>query len=87
MTSNGNDAVTTGYMDAVRFSPSANETLKSVQILMDQRQGTNQNYTSGTFSVAIWGSKPDGSAPKPLCSNDVPAHACPTKRPPQHLRV
>jgi hypothetical protein len=64
MTSTGNDAVTNGYMDAVRFSPSANETLKSVQILMTSSQGTNQNYSSGAISVSIWGSKPDGSAPE-----------------------
>ena len=53
-------------MDAVRFSPSTNETMKSVQILMTSGQGTNQNYSSGTLSVAIWGSKPDGSAPGKL---------------------
>jgi hypothetical protein len=62
--SNGGSAIKTGFMDAVRFSPSDNETVKSVQILMDSSQGVAQNYTSGTVSVAIWGSNPDGSAPE-----------------------
>ncbi len=78
MTTTGNDAVTNGYMDAVRFSPSTNETMKSVQILMASNQGTNQNYSSGTLSVAIWGSKPDGSAPeKSLQQLVVPATRVP----------
>ena len=64
MTSTGNDAVTTGGMNAVRFSPSTNETLKSVQILMYSTSAASRNYSSGTFSVQIWGSKPDGSAPE-----------------------
>ena len=65
-------------MDAVRFSPSTNETMKSVQILMASNQGTNQNYSSGTLSVAIWGSKPDGSAPeKSLQQLVVPATRVP----------
>ena len=62
-TSNGFDAVTSGYIDAVRFTPSANETLKSVQVLMDDPEGGDGNYTSGTISAAIWGSNPDGSTP------------------------
>jgi hypothetical protein len=79
MTSTGNDAVTTGYMDAVRFSPSINETVKSVQILMDTSQGTIRNYTSGTVSVAIWESYPNGSAPEgpPLQQLNVPATRVP----------
>ncbi len=79
MTSTGNDAVTTGYMNAVRFSPSANETLKSAQILMYSTQGAAQNYTSGVLSVAIWASSPDGSAPKgpPLKQIDVSATRVP----------
>jgi hypothetical protein len=79
MTSTGSDGVTTGYMNAVRFSPSTNETLKSVQIYMYTTQGTGQNfYTSGTLSVAIWGSDPDGSAPQgPLQQLTVPATTVP----------
>jgi hypothetical protein len=79
MTSNGNDGVTTGHMDAVRFSPTINETLKSVQMLMYSTQETGQNYTSGTISVAIWDSTTDESAPKgpPLQQLNVSATRVP----------
>lgn len=62
MTTNGMDAVKTGYMDAVRFMPSSNETLKSVSILMASNT-QSRNYTSGTLSVSIWNSGPLGLTP------------------------
>lgn len=62
MTTNGADAVTSGYMDAVRFIPSSNETLKSVSILMASNS-LSGNYTSGTLSVSIWYSDPLGLTP------------------------
>jgi hypothetical protein len=79
ITLNGGSAVTSGFMDAVRFTPSANETMKSVQILMYSSQGVTQHYSSGTFSIAIWGSNADGSAPKgpPLQQLNVSATVVP----------
>jgi len=62
MTTNGMDAVTSGYMDAVRFMPSSNEILESVSILMASNSQSG-NYTSGTLSVSIWYSDPSGLTP------------------------
>lgn len=65
LTSNGNDAVKTGKMDAVRFSPGSNETLQSLQVLMHTTlAATSANYTSGSISVAVWRSNANGTAPK-----------------------
>ena len=79
MTDTGNDAVTTGYMNTVRFSPNYNETVRSVQMLMDSPQGTAQNYSLGAISIAIWDSNPDGLTPKgpPLQQLSVPATLVP----------
>jgi hypothetical protein len=60
--SNGVDAVRTGYMNAVRFMTSSNESLESVQVLMTNNARSG-NYTSGTFTISIWNSSASGSNP------------------------
>ncbi len=79
MTTNGRDGVATGVMDAVKFSPRTNETLRAVQILMAANEGFTENYTSGTISAAIWGSAMDLSTPggPPLQELTLPAKAVP----------
>ncbi|MDA4123004.1 MAG: hypothetical protein OK456_07490 [Thaumarchaeota archaeon] len=62
MTTTGVDAVTSGYLDAVRFMPSSNETLNSVSVLMASSSQAG-NYTSGAFSVSIWTSSASGLTP------------------------
>jgi hypothetical protein len=72
LTPNVRDAVSSGYMDAVRVIPSTNETFTSVQILMMSNTQPG-NYTTGTFSVGIWdgnGSQPIGP---PLEQVSIPA--------------
>lgn len=65
ITSNGRDAVATDKIDAVRFSPSSNETLSSLEILMYTTSAvTSTNYTSGTMTVAVWASGRGGLAPQ-----------------------
>jgi len=79
MTTTGADAITSGYLNAVRFMPSSNQTLKSISILMasNTQQG---NYTSGQLTLSIWNSNPSGSIPSsPLPQNiSVPATEIPT---------
>lgn len=78
LTTNGNDAVTSGYMDAVRVTPSSNESFTSVRILMASNTQSG-NYTSGTFSVGLWAGSPDGSQPvgPPLRQVNIPATKVP----------
>ena len=74
VTTNGVDALTTGYLDAVRIRPSTNETLNSMSILMGNnfRKG---NYTSGQMSVSVWDSYPSGLTPFSQLSNEVSVQA------------
>ena len=78
MTTNGADAVTSGYLDAIRFMPSTNETLKAVSILMASNTQSG-NYTSGELSVSVWNSTATGLTPSfPLSQNvTVPAKEVP----------
>lgn len=63
ITANGRDSVSNNTIDAVRFSPSSNESLVSVQILMRNDGTTLGNYTSGQMSVSLWTSADNGSYP------------------------
>ena len=47
------DSLTAGHLDAVGFSPSVNETLVSVGILMRSQSSKGGNYTSGMADVSI----------------------------------
>lgn len=78
LTPNGNDAVTSDYMDAVRVTPSSNESFTSVRILMASNTQSG-NYTSGTFSVSLWAGSSDGSQPigPPLQEVSIPATEVP----------
>lgn len=62
LTTNGADAVTSNNMDAVRFMPSSNETLKSVSILLASNSKSG-NYTTGSLAVSVWKSSISGLAP------------------------
>lgn len=78
MTTNGADAVTSGYLDAVRFMPSSNETLKAVSILMASNAQSG-NHTSGELFVSVWNSTEAGLTPSsPLSGNvTIPAKEVP----------
>ncbi len=78
LTPDGNDAVTSDYMDAVRVIPSSNESFTSVRILMASNTRLG-NYTSGTLSVGLWAGSPDGSQPigPPLQEVSIPATEVP----------
>lgn len=78
MTSNGMDGVRSGYEDALRFLPSQNETLATVQILMDDLSGSNASYSQGNLVVSIWTSGANGSRPiSPLEAVSLPADRVP----------
>jgi hypothetical protein len=59
--SNGMDAVSSSYMDAVRFLPSSKENLNEVDIMMSGN-GIG-NYSSGYFIASLFNGTPDGSRP------------------------
>jgi hypothetical protein len=79
MTSNGRDAVTNGYLDAVRFSPLTNETLQSIAILMKNLQPTGSYYSNGDLTIEVRASDSSGLSPLPysLQSKIVPASNVP----------
>lgn len=59
--SNGMDAVSPSYMDALRFIPAYNEKISEVDIMMfGNGQG---NYSSGSMKASIYTSTPEGSRP------------------------
>jgi hypothetical protein len=70
-TSNGGSAVTAGRLDAVRFSPSWDETIQSVSIQMKNLNPTGDYYSpNSSMTVGIWSSDPNGSAPQaPILQN------------------
>ena len=78
LTTTGNDAVTSDYMNAVRVIPSSNESFTSVRILMASNTQSG-NYTSGTFSVSLWAGSPNMSQPigPPLQQVSIPATKVP----------
>jgi hypothetical protein len=77
ITSNGADSVRAGYEDAIRLTPTSKETLQSVQILMYNAQGGG-NYSSGSLTVGIWSSAPNGNAPlQPITSVTIPGGEVP----------
>jgi len=77
-TTSGSDAVTAGYMNAIRIVPSSNSTLESVTILMANNFQTG-NYSSGGMSVSVWNSTESGATPSsPLSTGvTVPARLVP----------
>lgn len=78
LTWTGSDAVSSSYMNAVRVTPSSNESFTSVRILMVSNTQSG-NYTSGTFIVGLWAGNPSGSQPigPPLQEVIIPATKVP----------
>ena len=78
ITSNGMDGVRSGYEDALRLLPSLNETLTTVQILMDDLSLSNSSYSQGNLIVSLWTSDANGSRPiAPLEAVSLPADRVP----------
>ena len=50
---NGRDSVTAKTMDAIRFTPSYNETFQSFALLM-ANSGETGNYSNGYFDIGLW---------------------------------
>lgn len=63
ITSNGADYVRSGHPDAIRFSPSQDETLQSIGLLMKNLDAANPSYASGSLTLGVWNSSLDGSQP------------------------
>jgi len=64
ITSNGMDAVTRGYLDAVRFIPSYNETMTSFSILMKNLLATSENYSGeGNLTFSLRPASQNGNFP------------------------
>jgi hypothetical protein len=79
ITSNGKDAVTLNELDALRFVPSSDETLNSIQVLMKNLENSAPLYTAGNITVGIWSSDVNGTQPlSPIKSITVPGTAVPT---------
>jgi hypothetical protein len=76
LTTNGDDAVTSGYVNALRVIPSANESFTSVQILM-MNNIQSANYTSGAFSAGIWAGNASQPIGPPLQQVSIPATKVP----------
>ena len=51
ITSNGKDAVTLNELDTLRFVPSSDETLNSIQVLMKNLGNSAPLYTAGNITV------------------------------------
>ena len=76
------DSIVAGHLDAVGFTPSIDETLTSVAILMRNQSSKAGNYTSGSLDVSIERGDSNGTMPSSealqtvsVSAGDVPQNA------------
>ncbi len=79
ITSNGIDAVGPHRLDALRFVPSSDERVNSIQVLMKNLADRAPMYTNGNFTAGIWSSEKGGAQPLSLLNSiTVSANLVPT---------